>query len=124
MSRFLSSKIFTGLLVVLAGWLVLSLINLDSQRSLSDREIQGLKDKVSKVQEKNSYLEKLSTYFQSSNFLEKQARLKLNYKASGEEVVFVYKDTGPKNISGSEDHKRILRQLPNYQKWWYWLRGY
>ena len=124
MSRFLSSKIFTGLLVILAGWLALSSINLGSQRSFSDREIQSLKDKTNKVDTQNSYLNKLSSYFQSANFLEKQARLKLNYKASGEEVTFVYKDTSPKNVSNSADLERALKQLPNYQKWWYWLWGY
>ena len=80
--------------------------------------------KIADVEKDTAYLEKFLAYFQTSSFLEKEARLKLNYKAQGEEAVFVYKDTNNKKASVVLSFDELLARIPNYKKWFLYLLGY
>lgn len=122
--KFLNSKIFTGLVGIIALWLTFSSINLNSQRSMVDSEVKNIENKIKEVQNDTDYLNKFLGYFKTSVFLEKEARLKLNYKAQGEEVVFIYKDKNPKKESNSVDLEELLKRMPNYKKWLFYLLGY
>ncbi len=122
--KFLNSKIFTGLTVVVALWLVLTSINLNLQRQAVDKDVRGVEAKIKEVQDDTSYLNKFLAYFKTSAFLEKEAHLKLNYKAPGEEVVFIYKDKNAKSASESISLEELLARLPNYKKWSLYLIGY
>lgn len=122
--KFLNSKIFTALAGVIALWLTFSSINLNSQRGIVDREVKNVETKIKGVQDDTDYLSKFLAYFQTPAFLEKEARLKLNYKFQGEEVVFIYKDKNMKKESDSISFEELLGRMPNYKKWWYYLLGY
>ncbi|MEK7121251.1 MAG: hypothetical protein AAB857_00920 [Patescibacteria group bacterium] len=124
MNKLLNSKIFTALVAIIALWLILSSVNLNSQRDMVDREVKNIETKIVEVQTDTEYLNKFLAYFQTSAFLEKEARLKLNYKAQGEEVVFVYKDKNAKKVSDSISFEELLGKLPNYKKWELYLLGY
>lgn len=80
--------------------------------------------KIREVQGNTDYLNKFLAYFQTPAFLEKEARLKLNYKDPGEEVTFVYKDKNIKSASESISFEELLSQTPNYKKWFLYLLGY
>ncbi len=80
--------------------------------------------KIKEVQEDTDYLNKFLDYFKTPAFLEKEARLKLNYKDPGEEVVFIYKDKSPKKESDSITLEELLARIPNYKKWMLYLLGY
>ncbi len=80
--------------------------------------------KIKDVQNDTDYLNKFLAYFQTPAFLEKEARLKLNYKAQGEEVVFIYKDKNTKKASDSISFEELLAKMPNYKKWFLYLLGY
>ena len=121
---FFNSKIFTALIAVLVLWLTLSSINLNSQRSVVDKDVRNAEVKIREVQDDTDYLNKFLAYFQTPAFLEKEARLKLNYKAQGEEVVFVYKDKNQKRESDSLSFEGLLAKMPNYKKWGLYLLGY
>ena len=99
MNKILNSKAFTVLVGVIVLWLTISLINLNSQRDMVNREVKNVESKIKEVQDDTDYLNKFLAYFQTSAFLEKEARLKLNYKAQEEEVVFIYKDKNTKKVS-------------------------
>ena len=121
MGRLLNSKLFSvGLLAVFA-WLLLSSIDLiDRDRSVRE-EVRNLEQKIVSVEEDNAELEKQVGYLENPAFLEREARLRLNYKAPDEVVVFVYPDDSPQRSSKSfyED----LAKMENYKKWLYWLMG-
>src|SRR3989344_3613633 len=123
MNKFLTSKVFTGLVGVLVLWLTFSSINLTSQRSVVDSGVKNIEAKIKEVQDNTDYLNKFLSYFQTPDFLEKEARLKLNYKAPGEEVVFIYKDKNIKNVSDSISFEELLTRIPNYKKWFLYLLG-
>ncbi len=122
--KFLNSKIFTVLVGILALWLTFSLVNLGSQRNMVDSEVKNAETKIKEVQDNTDYLNKFLAYFKTPAFLEKEARLKLNYKAQGEEVVFIYKDKNMKKESNSIDFEELLSRMPNYKKWFLYLLGY
>lgn len=124
--KFLNSKIFTVLAGVLILWLTLSSINLNSKKVLVNREVKNIENKIKEVQKDTDYLNKFLAYFQSPAFLEREAHLKLNYKAQGEEVVFIYKDKNinTNKVSDSIGFEELLGRMPNYKKWMLYILGY
>lgn len=122
--KFLNSKIFTAGASIVVLLLALSSVNLNLQRDSVDREVGNMEAKIREVQKDMDYLNKLSDYFKTSDFLEKQARLKLNYKAQGEEVVFVYKNKNVKNEDYSISIEELLSRMSNHKKWFFYLLGY
>ena len=83
--KFLNSKIFTILACIVVVWLVLSSIDLNTQKERVNKEVKNVETKIKEVQKDTDYLNKFLAYFQTPAFLEKEARLRLNYKAQGEE---------------------------------------
>lgn len=124
MRPILNSKIFSAAIGIFVLWLTISLSQLALQKNSVESEVKHLQTKIDETQKHNTYIEKFLTYFQSPAFLEKEARLKLNYKATGENVVFVYKDQNPKPDSRSAYFQETLKNLSNYKKWFYYLLGY
>ena len=122
--KLLNSKVFTALAGVLALWLILSSINLTSQRDMADKEVKNVESKIKEVQNDTDYLNKFLDYFKTPAFLEREARLKLNYKSQGEEVVFIYKDKNAKKEFDSISIEELLARMPNYKKWFLYLLGY
>jgi len=124
MNKILNSKAFSVLICVLVLWLTLSSINLNSQRSVVDKEVKNVETKMKEVQNDTDYLNKFLGYFKTSAFLEREARLKLNYKAQGEEVVFVFKDKNINKVTDPVSFEELLGKMPNYKKWFLYLLGY
>jgi cell division protein FtsB len=122
--KFLNSKIFTATAVLVALWLALSSVNLSSQKRIVNREVKGVEAKIKEVQDDTNYFNKFLDYFKTPAFLEREARLKLNYKAQGEEVVFIYKDKDVKNGPDAVSLEELIARKPNYKKWFLYLLGY
>lgn len=117
----LNSKWLSLLLIVLVGSLVFYLLGLNIRRAEFQQAVSGMEQKIQEAERGKTNLEKFITYFKSPQFLEKQARVKLNYKSPDEEVVFVFRDPNPKLETASADW---LGQAPNYRKWWFYVLGY
>jgi cell division protein FtsB len=94
-----------------------------AQRAQIAIEAGDLESRVKDLERNNQFLASSSAYFSSDAYLERQARMKLNYKLPGEEVAFVYKDTSVKTPPPGE-FKNKLSEMPNWKKWWYYLLGY
>ncbi len=122
MNRILNSKIFSGVLLGLLVWLGVSALDLRLQEKSVNNGARSIESKIETTKKENSQLEKYISYMQNPSFLEREAKLNLNYKNSDEQVVFVYRDTSAKNASASSED--ILKNKPNYLKWWYWMWGY
>ena len=111
-------------LILIIGWLSLSFIKIKLQSDIVNKEVGDLETKIGGLEESNSSLDKLIGYLKHPSFLDKEARLKLNYKSADEEVAFVYPDLNPKTSSGSPDTRELLAKMPNYLKWVWYLMGY
>lgn len=123
-SKLLNSKIFSVIVVILAGWLALSLLGVESRKKSFDKDISGIEFKISNVQKTNDGLSEFLSHFDNPSFLEKEARTKLNYKAPDEELILVYRDNGSKTASDSAlaptkegFFKKIFRKLAGLVQW-------
>lgn len=117
--NFFKSKSFTFLLVLVIGWLSLSFIKIKLHDNIVNKEVNELEEKVSNLEKSNNIIKEFISFMNVPAYLERQARIKLNYKALGEEVVFVYPDNG---IKASSSFERLNNHnLPNYIKWWLYM---
>ena len=119
----LKSKWFTFVIIALLGWFSLSFVKIKMQSNLVNKEAEILENKIANLEKDNKSIEEYLNYLNHPSFLKKEARLKLNYKAEGENVAFVYPDTSQTG-SSSEEFYIQYSQLPNYLKWIYYLLGY
>ena len=123
MQGIFKSKLLLLIIIPVLGWLSLSFIKIKIHEDIVNKEVGSLETKISNLESNNNSLEKFVQYMTQSSFLEKEARLKLNYKAPGENVVFVYPDENIKSSVSVNFHNQ-LAQMPNYLKWAYYLMGY
>ena len=121
MNRILNSKFFPVFLLFVIFWLGNSLVNLGNQRKAVDSEVNSYEAKVSEAEKNNKGLSSFLKYLENPSFLEREARLKYNYKKDDEYVAFVYPDNSPGHASQS--FGELLKSMPNWKKWGYWLSG-
>ena len=119
----LNSKWFSFLIIAALGWLSLSFVKIKMQNNLVNKEAEILENKIANLETDNKSIEEYLNYLNHPSFLEREARIKLNYKSEGESVAFVYPDTN-KISSQAEDFHERLKRSPNYIKWTYYLLGY
>lgn len=89
--KIIQSKIFTIFAVLLAIFLGLKLLVIQTPLSDLSKEASNIKQKITEAEEKNAALSQQAQYLTSQGYLERQARLKLNYKNPDEEAVQIYR---------------------------------
>jgi len=78
----LQRKILTVVLMVLLVGLGYKILQVRSQRTGIDAQVNDLKSRVADLESNNNFLASSSAYFASDVYLERQARLKLNFQMS------------------------------------------
>lgn len=122
MNRILNSRLLSVFLLFLIFWLGNGLVNLSKQIKMIEKEIGSNETKISEAKENTDELNKFLKNFENPAFLEREARLRFNYKIQDEQAAFIYRDTGDE--VASQSFYDILKSMPNYKKWWYYLLGY
>ena len=95
------------------------------QKRSIDQEIKGLELQAKELEGKNNNLKNVLDYMQSDQFVEKEARTKLNYKKSGESVVVIegrpgetpMTTTSPFEIPPEPPKTPQLPATINFNKW-------
>jgi cell division protein FtsB len=81
-----------------------------------------LKNEIQKLREEKSRLEEEKAFRQTAEFIEQEARNKLQMTKEGEHVVVVPQKDTESNAKGREKTTTIPTQKPNWQKWVeFWL---
>lgn len=106
-------------MILALGWLTLSFIKIKLHENIVNKEAEELKVKIVNLEKSNNLIERFLVYMSNPSFIERQARIKLNYKAPGEEVVFIYPDNSAKASSSFDNFQK--ENAPNYLKWWRYL---
>ena len=119
---FFNSKILTVFLFILSVWLLFSVISAEIEKGEVKKEETAVENKITSMRQGNQLLERYIKNFENQEFLEKEARIRLNYKAPGEEVVFVHRDANSQKASAAKELS--MNDLPNYRRWFYYLLGY
>ena len=95
------------------------------QKTEVARQLEDLEAKIAAVEKERERKERLADYLNSESYLEKQARLRLNLKKEGEEVVFVYRNEDSAKASESFDsiENPVLSKISEWVKiLWPWTR--
>jgi len=119
---FWHSKYFIGILVIF-----LVLVTIASGREAYrnykvNQEIKNLEKKIEELQKSNAELGELEKYLQSDEFLEKEARLKLNLIKDGEKLVIIKRPEGESIIEEQKPEEQN-KNIPNILKWWEYFFG-
>lgn len=120
----LNRKTLSAVLILLTGWLFYQGYKVHAQRQESLAQVQDLESRVEDLKRNNEFLASSSDYFGSDAYLERQARLKLNYKLPDEQVAFVYQDKNSQTTPAAVPFAEQLKKMSNWKKWWYYLLGY
>ena len=115
----LNSKILTVLILFLSIWILFSVISVEVNKGVAKKEEAAVENKIIGIKRDNELLERSIENFRNSSFLEKEARIRLNYKLPGEEVVFVYRDMDSQKASSAEEFSP--KDLLKYKKWRHYL---
>ncbi len=119
--NFWHSKYFIGFLLI---FLILVLIASGREsyfRYKINQEIRSLERKIEDLQKSNTELSELENYLQSNEFLEKEARLKLNLIKDGEKLVIIKKSDEEPVLEEQETEEN--KNIPNILKWWEYFFG-
>lgn len=93
MLKILKSKFFIALLILAIGWLGFSLYKVWVKKMGIDAEIEALRRKSRSLEEENKQLTETIEYLRTDDFLEKEAKEKLNLQKPGEKVIIVNRES-------------------------------
>lgn len=114
-----SKTIINSKIMILGLFFILVLIsislikNVNKNKIISDKTLE-LDREIKKIEEENKNLEELIAYFSTPEFLDKEAREKLNMAKPGEKIIIIPQED--KNLA-SVDNKE-MSDKKNYVLWW------
>jgi len=122
--KFFYSRLSLFLLLLAVIWLSLVLVKTFYRRHQLDNEISSLKGEIDKLEKKHQELDQLISYVGSQDFLEKEAKDKLNLKKEEENVAMINESalgrevageaattTSAQNPAGSNNENKLIQ-------WW------
>ncbi len=126
--KILASKITLFVLLLGFIWLSVQLVNVFYRKYKLNKEIVDLKAQISNSEKSNQQISAMFDYLGSPEFLEKEAREKLNMKRQGEEVVIVEPEKEQATTTGMSldlnlpSAEQIFangkKEDSNFMKWW------
>ncbi len=111
----LQSRWFTLAIVAVIGLVGISLIKTVPLVEIAMREENNLSQKINELKAADKETEGLGDYLKSTAYLERQARLKLNYKKPDESVFFVYQKQETQGADKATMQENIITKI---KQWW------
>ena len=87
--KIFASRIFLFALLLIFIWFGIKAVRMVSQKQELEKEISNLKSEIEKLDKSSREFSQLMDYLKDPNYLEKEAKEKLNLKKQGENVVLV-----------------------------------
>jgi cell division protein FtsL len=117
--RLFSSQRFLAIIgLVFILLIVFPLARIYTQKRLVENEINDVQKQIKDFESTNQDLQQMITYLQSDQSLEEQARLNLNLKKPGEQVVVI---ETPKDSTTTDDINKTTASESNFTKWWHYF---
>lgn len=121
MGKLLYSKSFIVFLIIVLILVIIVLGKESYQYFRISQEIKSLEKSIEELEKENEELARMEKYFNSEDFLEKQARLKLNLAKPGERVIII---KTPEDLEQEvEQEQTIAKEISNIQKWFEYFLG-
>lgn len=114
------------ILMIATGLLGYKIVNQAQKQKMIDDEIATLEREVSRLHLENEELAELNSYFNTSEFKEREAKDKLNLVKEGEQLVLVKGATNEKQakVESDKDEKaKIVMERSNVYWWWHYFFG-
>ena len=108
--------VITFILVFIAGFLIWLIIKDFPEKIETGKQLGDLKSKIETLKKEEERQKSLAEYLGSESYLEKQARIRLNLKKEGEEVVFIYRkdDSAKASESFGDAENPVLSKLKEF----------
>jgi len=118
MKKFNSSSFFIFILVLALTGVITAAVRESYRRHQIIEKITGLEREIKSLKEKNESLSELLHYSNSEKFLEKEARIELNFLKEGEKLV-VISSKEKNNLENQKpgESQQSKKQYSNFQKW-------
>lgn len=126
--RHLGKRIIHSKLLLILSLLVLIFFTVSLTRTIISRqdllrEISGLEQEISGLESRNKELAGLIEYFKTMDFVETEARTKLNLRKPGEKIIVVPSEETLKNQENQAKENSIIinsqtRDENNFKRWW------
>ncbi len=123
--RLLKSRIFFIFLIPIFLALLIGIFQQFYHRYQVKKDLDKLNMEIANFNKQKENLNDLLNYYKNESNLENEARVRLNLKKEGEEVVIILPtatstgESGGINLQGSEN----IENMPNYKQWWYYFFG-
>lgn len=119
--KFFNSRAFLGVVFV-AGVLVLVGYGRAYYRDYKiRREIGSLQQEVRRLEKKKLETLSILNYVSSPDFVEEKARLELNMRKPGEQVLVIPEVSVSTTVSNEQVEELGKKYLNNPAKWWYYF---
>lgn len=122
--RLIKSKMFFIFLVPVSFALIFGIFQNFYHRYQVKKDLDRLNAEIFNLNKQKEDLGKLLDYYKNASNIEKEARIRLNYKKEGEKVVVILPtattSSGGETISASSLNDE---NLSNYKQWWYYFFG-
>jgi len=120
----LGSRVFLFFALLVLIFLAIN-VGRESYRNYQiNQEANRLKKESEQMEKRNNYLAGLMEYFKDESYLEEQARLKLNLKKPGENVLIIEGSREKSQTAEKKTEQKAASPTPepeepaNYWKWW------
>ncbi|MFH1866719.1 MAG: septum formation initiator family protein [Patescibacteria group bacterium] len=113
----ITSRLFQIIAIVAMIIIVVAIVKNQMRKVELTQEINSLQAKINSFEQKNKELSNLISYFQTNEFREREARLRLNLQKPGEQVVIIPQN-GESSVLGEQTSGGAGYQANNWQKWW------
>jgi len=120
-NKLLYSKSFIVFLVIILILVAIALGRESYRNFRINQNIKNLEKKIEELRISNEELAEMERYFQSEEFLEKEARLKLNLTKPGEKLIIIKQIK--QDLEEIEQKQGIAKEISNIQKWWEYFFG-
>jgi len=111
----MKKRVFQVIIIILGIGFIVKLTG-DFLRLLkAGQKIKVMEERVLRLEERKKELSSKYQYYQTPEFIEEEARNKLNMAKPGETIVIL-----PPNLSELLNHSKAKTEpsLPNWRKWW------
>jgi cell division protein FtsB len=112
--RILNSKLFLAFGLMVLVFLLVAFGREFSRRYYLEQQVKSLRSNIEELEGKNQEFGRLIEYFNTQNFTEEEARLKMGYKKIGEEVLVINQP----EIKPKKSEEENLATISNPAKWW------
>lgn len=119
--KLLYSKSFIVFLVIIFVLVIIALGRESYQYFRINQEIEDLEKKIEELEASKEEFARMEQYFQSEEFLEKEARLRLNLTRPGEKLIIIKQIE--EDLEEIEQKRVIAKEISNIQKWFEYFFG-